>query len=92
LAFRQFVAPLSKGLPGAPKTVDYGLGILVGRGWLVQNPVFNGYTGMLAYLPSQRIAMLIEVTHGPNATATSIATDVFKVLTPYLTPDNPITT
>jgi D-alanyl-D-alanine carboxypeptidase len=91
-AFRQFRAPLSRGLPGAPRTADYGLGILLAKKWLFQNPVINDYAGILAYLPSQRIAVLIEVTHKPNATAQSIATDVFKALTQYLTPNNAVTT
>ena len=91
-AYRQFTAPLSRGLPGAPTTVDYGLGILRGSGWLLQNPVINGYAGVLAYLPSQKIALVIEATRGSKSKAQSIATDVFKALTRYLTPDNEITT
>jgi CubicO group peptidase (beta-lactamase class C family) len=87
-AFRQFTAPLSKGLPGAPSTAEYGLGIAIGNGWLIQNPVINGYAGILAYLPSQKIAVLIESTHGSKSTAQSIATDIFKAITPYLTPNN----
>jgi CubicO group peptidase (beta-lactamase class C family) len=91
-AFRQFTAPLSRGLPDAPRTVDYGLGILVRSGWLFQNPDINGYAGILAYLPSQGIAVVIETTHGPKSTAQHIATDVFKALTTYLTPKNALTT
>ena len=91
-AFRQFTAPLSKGLPGAPATADYGLGIAIANGWLIQNPVINGYAGILAYLPSQKIAVLIESTQGSKSTAQSIATDIFKAITPYLTPDNPFGT
>jgi hypothetical protein len=84
--------PAVERTPGRARTVDYGLGILVGSGWLFQNPVINGYAGILAYLPSQRIAVVIEVTRGPKSTAQSIATDVFKALTQYLTPDNTIKT
>ena len=91
-AFGQFRAPLSRGLPSAPRTADYGLGILLANGWLLQNPVINGYAGILAYLPSRRIAVLIEVTRKPGATAQSIATDAFKALTRYLTPNNAVTT
>jgi hypothetical protein len=78
---------LSKGLPGAPGQIGYGLGIAVVNGWVLQNPIFNGYEGIAAYLPSQQISIVIDNTHGPNATeGTSIATDIFKALAAYLVP------
>jgi CubicO group peptidase (beta-lactamase class C family) len=88
---RQQVEPLSQGLPGAPP-VNYGLGIVVGsNGWVFQNPVFNGYAGILAYLPSQELSILIENTHGPNAVpGSSIATSIFQAITKYLTPNDPV--
>jgi D-alanyl-D-alanine carboxypeptidase len=91
-AARQQVEPLSQGLPGTPPAINYGLGIVVGNnGWVLQNPIFNGYAGILAYLPSQKISILIENTHGPNAVpGSSIATDIFKAVTQYLTPNHPV--
>jgi D-alanyl-D-alanine carboxypeptidase len=83
------VEDLSKGLPGAPGQIGYGLGVAVGNGWVLQNPVFNGYEGIAAYLPSQQLSIVIDNTHGPNATeGTSIATDIFKALAAYLAPTN----
>ena len=61
------VEDLSKGLPGAPGQIGYGLGVAVGNGWVLQNPVFNGYEGIAAYLPSQQLSIVIDNTHGPNA-------------------------
>jgi hypothetical protein len=89
-SFRQMIAPLSNGLPGAPTPTAYGLGMVTIKGWLFQNPVINGYTGIAAYLPAQRIAIVIESTLGPNATVESVATRVFKALTDYLSPNNAI--
>ena len=91
-AARQQVEPLSQGLPGTPPAINYGLGIDVGNnGWVLQNPVFNGYAGIAAYLPSQKISILIENTHGPNAVPqSSIATQIFKAVTTYLTPNSPV--
>ena len=61
-------ADLSKGLAGAPPEIDYGLGVVVGNSdWVFQNPVFNGYAGIAAYQPSQKISIVIDNTHGPNA-------------------------
>jgi D-alanyl-D-alanine carboxypeptidase len=90
-AAKQQVEPLSQGLPGAPSGISYGLGIVVGdNGWVFQNPIFNGYAGIVAYLPSRKISILIENTHGPNAApGSSIATEIFKAVTGYLTPDDP---
>ena len=83
------VEDLSTGLPGAPGQIGYGLGVAVGNGWVLQNPVFNGYQGIAAYLPSQQLSIVIDNTHGPNATeGTSIATDIFKALAAYLAPTN----
>jgi CubicO group peptidase (beta-lactamase class C family) len=86
------VEPLSEGLPGAPTEINYGLGIVVGNnGWVFQNPIFNGYAGIVAYLPSQAISMVIENTHGPNAVpGSSIATSIFQAVTKYLTPNDPV--
>ena len=68
-AASQQVEDLSKGLPGAPTQIGYGLGIAVAGGWVLQNPVFNGYAGIAAYLPSQKLSIVIDNTHGPNANA-----------------------
>jgi CubicO group peptidase (beta-lactamase class C family) len=90
-AARQQVQDLSKGLPGAPAEVGYGLGIVVGGGWVLQNPIFNGYAGLAAYLGSQKISIVIDNTHGPKAKeGTSIATDIFMAVARYLAPNDPI--
>jgi len=86
----QQIEDLSKGLPGAPGQLGYGLGIGVVNGWVVQNPIFNGYAGIAAYLKSQDISIVVENTDGPNAQVASISTDIFKALAGYLAPNNPI--
>jgi CubicO group peptidase (beta-lactamase class C family) len=45
----------------------YGLGIVITGNWLVQNPLFGGYGAIEAYLPSQKIAIAVAVTFGPEA-------------------------
>jgi CubicO group peptidase (beta-lactamase class C family) len=45
----------------------YGLGIVISGNWLLQNPMFSGYTAVEAYLPSQRIAVAVVVTYAPEA-------------------------
>jgi CubicO group peptidase (beta-lactamase class C family) len=87
-SMRQFTAPLSRGAPGAPPpAVTYGLGILTGNGWMIQNPFFNGYAGVLAYLPAQKLSVVIENTYGSRASPSKhISMAIFGALTKYLSP------
>ena len=60
--------------------------------WILQNPLFNGYGSMEAYLPSQKIAIAVAVTFteagfddkgdylNPQA-AKSVVSDIAAVMT-----------
>jgi hypothetical protein len=43
------------------------MGIIISGNWLVQNPLFSGYAGVAAYLPSQKTAIAVAVTFQPEA-------------------------
>jgi CubicO group peptidase (beta-lactamase class C family) len=45
----------------------YGLGIVSSGNWLVQDPLFAGESGAIAYLPSQQVAIAVAVTYEPAA-------------------------
>jgi D-alanyl-D-alanine carboxypeptidase len=45
----------------------YGLGIFNVNSWLLQNPLFSGFQGIMAYLPSKKISIAITTTLGPNS-------------------------
>jgi CubicO group peptidase (beta-lactamase class C family) len=45
----------------------YGMGIVVSGGWLLQNPMFSGYSAVEAYLPSRKIAIAVAATFAPGA-------------------------
>jgi len=45
----------------------YGMGIVISGDWLVQNPLFSGEAGVMAYLPSKKIAIAITATYQPEA-------------------------
>jgi CubicO group peptidase (beta-lactamase class C family) len=45
----------------------YGLGIIISGHWLLQNPMFAGYAGVEAYLPSRKIAIAVANTYAPEA-------------------------
>jgi CubicO group peptidase (beta-lactamase class C family) len=40
----------------------YGLGIVRRGAWLIQNPLFGGYGGVAAYLPSQAVSIAVVAT------------------------------
>ena len=53
------------GLPGSlPPTWGYGLGILLSNGWFFQNPLANGFDGLIAHLPARRVTIAAVLTHG----------------------------
>jgi hypothetical protein len=59
--------------------------------WQIQNPELNGYTAIMAYLPSSRISIALAVTRGERAaaTGTNYSQQLFTAISEYLTPDHP---
>jgi CubicO group peptidase (beta-lactamase class C family) len=45
----------------------YGMGIVISGHWLLQNPLFAGEAGVMAYLPSQKVSIAVAVTYLPEA-------------------------
>lgn len=45
----------------------YGLGVVITGDWLMQNPMFGGYSAVEAYLPEQEVAIALAVTYEPEA-------------------------
>ena len=67
------------------------MGELVDGGWIIQNPMLNGYTGVMAYLPKRKLSLAIVATTGPAASAeAAYATLLFERLAAYLAPGDPI--
>jgi hypothetical protein len=60
--------------------------------WEVQNPELNGYTAIMAYLPSRRISLALALTRrqAAAATGTNYSQVLFKSISEYLTPDHPV--
>lgn len=60
-------------LPGCATCMEqndgytYGMGIVISGDWLLQNPLFAGEAGVMAYLPAKKIAMAVAVTYLPEA-------------------------
>jgi CubicO group peptidase (beta-lactamase class C family) len=45
----------------------YGMGIVMSGDWLLQNPLFAGEAGVMAYLPAKKIGIAVAVTYLPEA-------------------------
>ena len=79
----------------APMTdvYTYGMGIVVSGAWLLQNPLFAGESGLMAYLPSRKIAIAIAATYAPEAfndagDYTNAADVLFRRIGAELAPDD----
>lgn len=73
----------------------YGIGIVNSNDWWIQNPMFNGYAGIMAYLPSQQISIAIATTlksDGFDAegnsqnTAQALWSEIGKIMAPDQAP------
>ena len=45
----------------------YGMGIVISGDWLLQNPLFAGEAGVMAYLPGKKVSIAVAVTYRPEA-------------------------
>ena len=87
---RQF-APGTAGLgPFTTPKLYYGLGGLVANKWILAEPGLIGYTGTVAYLPAQKLSVVIFTTANPDAPAGGqYALSIFNQVAPTLAPSSP---
>ncbi|MEZ5078891.1 MAG: serine hydrolase domain-containing protein [Solirubrobacterales bacterium] len=83
-------------VPATPAMAEsdryYALGVVVDRGWRLQNPMLNGYTGIAAYLPHRRLSVAIATTTQPRSADTGqpYASLLLNRLGAYLAPAHPV--
>ena len=76
------------------ETLNYGLGVVLSGAWIVQNPLFGGYGGVMAYLPAQKIAIAVATTFGEGSLDNqggykySSHVKLFAAIGAYLAPDD----
>jgi CubicO group peptidase (beta-lactamase class C family) len=92
-AARERIAPTTATYPGFTPDLYYGLGVVILNTWQLQNPELNGYTAIMAYLPSRRISIALVVTRreAAAATGTNYSQNLFQAISEYLTPEHPAT-
>ena len=74
-----------------PLTADryYGMGVAYTNGWIFTNPQFDGYTGVLGYLPAKKATVAVASTFGPKGDITvSYGAAVFNRIAEILSPQN----
>ncbi len=94
-----FGAPLA-GCPNC-HTLDarytYGLGIVLSKSWLLQNPLLGGYGSVAAYLPAKQIAIAVATTYAEQGFDAetgdyrfgNVSQQIFTDIGTLLAPDDP---
>lgn len=81
------LAPETAGL--GPMTAEsyYGMGVIVGGGWVGSNPQFDGYSGIVAYHPATRTTVVVYATIGSEGNiAQAYGTTIYDEITNVVTP------
>jgi D-alanyl-D-alanine carboxypeptidase len=91
-ASQERFAPTTVGMGSFTSDFYFGLGIIVADGWYLQNPMLNGYTGAMAYLPGRRLSVAIVTTTRQRSAGDerAYATLLFTKLSAYLAPGHPV--
>jgi len=90
-SFSLMIEPKTAGFKPWNPNRYFGLGVVAVDGWLMQNPLFCGYSGVTAYQPDGDIAIAICVTTKDGAKAdTNFANILFSKLTHLLTPSHAV--
>ena len=76
------------------KFFSYGLGVVLKGSWILQNPLFGGYSAVEAYLPSKKIAVAVAATFGEKSFdekggIKNHSDDLFAAVGAHLAPDDP---
>lgn len=81
------LAPETAGL--GPMTAEsyYGMGIIVGGGWVGSNPQLDGYSGIVAHHPATKTTVVVFATIGSEGNiAEAYGTAIYDKITDVVTP------
>jgi len=88
-SYTAMIAPTTTGLAPFTDQIYYALGVLVTNDWIMQTPSFAGYAAVMAYLPSDQIAIAFVATMGENTPDTARPANVIAAdIATYLAPDH----
>ncbi len=78
------------GLGPLTETLYYGMGSGISNDWIVNNPQIFGYTGIVAYLPEEKTAVVVVATPKQGyVPGYHYAADVFNAMADVIAPDRP---
>jgi D-alanyl-D-alanine carboxypeptidase len=89
------IGPQNVGLGPLTASRYYAMGFGVSNGWIATNPQLMGYNGVVSYLPSKKIAVVVFTTQGlkgnPSAAyASAIYNRIGALLVPAQPPSLPV--
>ena len=73
-----------------PGDTYFASGFVVSGGWYFQNPNINGFSGMVGYLPSEDITLMVFATQPEDETVVHPAKEIFLELVEVVAPGNPM--
>ncbi|MFF3322289.1 serine hydrolase domain-containing protein [Streptomyces sp. NPDC002889] len=89
LGRRTSSCPASVCLPNT-EAMHFGVGVIVLKDWIVQNPSFAGYAAIQAYLPAERLSIAVSTTVGRKSPGTNTAQTIARRIAEVLAPDHPL--
>ena len=69
----------------------YGMGLLVSGPWLLQSPLFGGYSASIGMLPERGISIAVAATQGPQANPDRNGSEALMfAIARQMAPDKPV--
>jgi hypothetical protein len=67
------------------------MGLLVSGPWLMQNPLFSGYSASIGMLPERGISIAVAATQGPQADPNRNGSEALMLaIARHVAPDRPV--
>ena len=73
------------------ESAHYGLGLPISGPWLIQSPLFGGYSASIGMLPERRISIAVAATQGPQANPDRNGSEALMfAIARQMAPDKPV--
>jgi D-alanyl-D-alanine carboxypeptidase len=73
------------------EAAHYGMGLLLSGPWLVQRPLFGGYSASIGMLPEHAISIAVAATQGPQADPDRNGSQALMIaIASQMAPDRPV--
>jgi D-alanyl-D-alanine carboxypeptidase len=73
------------------EVAHYGMGLLISGPWLIQGPLFGGYSASIGMLPERKISIAVAATQGPQANPDRNGSEALMfAIAKQMAPDKPV--